>query len=161
VIYEDPRFTRDVDVVLVSARVGDPSTGRHFRHRGFLPSPEETLAAEALRPEGGHFNVIHRYTARRAEVYLAGEVPLHRWALDRVLRLPLGGEPISVAPIEYVIIRKLQYFRDSGSDRHLRDISMMLRLSGDTVDGPALDEWCRRLELTTWLERAEGFDPHR
>lgn len=71
----------------------------------------------------------------------------------------MEGGAISVAPIEYVIIRKLQYFRDSGSDRHLRDIAMMLRLSGDTVDSDALGEWCQRLDLTALLERAEGFNP--
>jgi len=161
VIYGDPRFTRDVDVVLVLAESGIHRLVTAFGTAEFYLPPEETLATEVRRLEGGHFPVIHHDTALRADVYLAGEVPLHRWALDRVLRLPLGGEPISVAPIEYVIIRKLQYFRDSGSDRHLRDISMMLRLSGDTVDGPALDEWCRRLDLTWWLEKAEGFDPHR
>lgn len=159
VIYGDPRFTRDVDVVLELGESGIQRFIAAFDTGDFYLPPEETLTDEVLRPEGGHFNVIHHDTALRADVYLAGHVPLHRWALDRVLRLPLGGEAISVAPIEYVILRKLQYFRDSGSDRHLRDISMMLRLSGDTVDRPALDDWCRRLELTAWLERAEGFDP--
>ncbi|MEQ9401723.1 MAG: hypothetical protein RJQ04_21330 [Longimicrobiales bacterium] len=111
------------------------------------------------RPEGGHFNVIHHDTALRADVYLAGEVPAHRWALDRVLRLPLGEETISVAPHRDVILRKLEYFRDSGSDRHLRDISMMLRLSGDAVDAPALEGWCRRFGVMSVLETARSFDP--
>lgn len=95
------------------------------------------------------------------DVYLAGDVRLHRWALDRALRLQMEGGAISVAPIEYVIIRKLQCFRDSGSDRHLRDIAMMLRMSGDTVETGALGEWCQRLELTALLEQAQGFDPQR
>jgi hypothetical protein len=159
VIYGDPRFTRDVDVVLELSESGIHRFIAAFDTGDFYLPPEEALTEEVLRSEGGHFNVIHHDTALRADVYLAGEVPLHRWALDRVLRLPLGGEAISVAPIEYVIVRKLQYFRDSGSDRHLRDISMMLRLSGDTVDRHALEEWCRRLELTALFERAERFDP--
>ncbi len=158
VIYGDPRFTRDVDVVLELGQSQIPGLLAAFGTDEFYLPPEEALTAEVMRPEGGHFNVIHHETALRADVFLAGDVPLHRWALDRVLRLPLGGGAISVAPIEYVIIRKLQYYRDSGSERHLRDISMMLRLSGDTVDRPQLEDWCRRLELTAWLVRAEKLD---
>lgn len=159
VIYGDPRFTRDVDVVLELGAAEIPALVGVFDAEEFYLPLEESLAEEVLRPEGGHFNVIHHETALRADVYLAGEVPLHRWALDRVLRLPLSGGTISVAPIEYVIIRKLEYFRDSRSDRHLRDISMMLRLSGDTVDTASLREWCTRLDLTALLEQAERFDP--
>lgn len=36
---------------------------------------------------------------------------------------------------------------------------MMLRFSGDAVDGNALDEWCRRLALTSLLEEVQGFNP--
>jgi hypothetical protein len=50
----------------------------------------------------------------------------------------VGGGNIWVAPIEYVILRKLEYFEQSGSDRHLRDVAMMLRISGDTVESGSL-----------------------
>ena len=36
---------------------------------------------------------------------------------------------------------------------------MMLRLSGDTVDSRALEEWCRRLELTALLEDGDHERP--
>lgn len=158
VIYGDPRFTRNVDVVLELSTAGLPEFISAFDPEDFYVPPEAALVEEVGRPEGGHFNVIHHDTALRADVYLAGEVPVHRWALDRVLRLPLGEETISVAPIEYVILRKLEYFRDSGSDRHLRDISMMLGLSGDAVDALALEGWCRRFGLMSVLETARSFD---
>ncbi|MBT8336567.1 MAG: nucleotidyl transferase AbiEii/AbiGii toxin family protein [Gemmatimonadetes bacterium] len=159
VIYGDPRFTRDVDIVVELNTSGIADFIGAFDSEDFYLPPPEVLEEEVGRPEGGHFNVLHHDTALRADVYLAGEVRLHRWALDRVVRLPVGATTISVAPIEYVILRKLQYFRDSGSDRHLRDISMMLRLSGDTVDRDALKEWCERLELEHLLETAARFDP--
>lgn len=159
VIYGDPRFTRDVDLVLEldAAAVSDLLAA--FDPGEFYLPPADVVSEEARRSEGGHFNIIHHDSALRADVYTAGEVVLHRWALDRLVRLPVGRGDISVAPIEYVILRKLQYYRDSGSDRHLRDIAMMLRFSGDAVDGDALIEWCGRLGLTSVLEQAEGFDP--
>lgn len=159
VIYGDPRFTRDVDLVLEldAERASDLLAA--FDPGEFYLPPVEVVSAEARRTEGGHFNIIHHDSALRADVYTAGDVALHRWALDRAVRLRVGAGEISVAPIEYVVLRKLQYYRDSGSDRHLRDIAMMLRFSGDAVDRDGLDEWCGRLGLTSWLEQADSFDP--
>jgi len=48
-----------------------------------------------------------------------------------------------LAPPEYVIVRKLEYFRDGGSDKHLRDIRGMLNISNEQIDRAALDEWIK------------------
>lgn len=48
-----------------------------------------------------------------------------------------------LAPPEYVIVRKLEYFRDGGSDKHLRDIRGMLNISSEQIDRAALDEWIK------------------
>lgn len=159
VIYGDPRFTRDVDVVMelrpgqIEALVGA------FDPVAFYVPPAEVLEAEASRREGGHFNVIHRETALRADIYLGGDDPLIRWAFDRRMRLRVGDTEIWVAPIEYVILRKLEYYKQSGSDRHLRDVAMMLRISGETVDRDATLHWARELDLQETLERAHQYSP--
>jgi hypothetical protein len=59
--------------------------------------------------------VIHRDTALRADVYVSGDDPLHAWALGNRVRIPVEGAEIWMAPIEYVILRKLEYFRRSGA----------------------------------------------
>ena len=64
-----------------------------------------------------------------------------------------------LAPIEYVIVRKLETFQASGSDRHLRDIAMMLQVSGDLVDPAVLEEWSIRQGVADVLDRARAFDP--
>lgn len=66
----------------------------------------------------------------------------------------MEGLAIWLAPLEYVIVRKLEYFRMSGSDRHMRDVAMMLRISGPLVDVGSLNEWCDRREVADLLERA-------
>ncbi len=158
VAYGDPRFTRDVDVVLAlpGRRVAD--FRRAFPEPDFYLPPPEVLAAEVARPEGGHFNVIHRDTALRADVYLVGGDPFHSWALARPHTLRLEAGQIRLAPIEYVIVRKLEYFRASGSDRHLRDIATMLEVSGDLVDQQALREWGARRGVLELLERTREFE---
>jgi hypothetical protein len=159
VIYGDPRFTRDVDVVLALPHDEIAALVAAFDPTTFYVPPLEALKEETARLEGGHFNVIHRETSLRADVYLAGDDPLIAWAFERRTRLRVGGVQISVAAIEYVILRKLEYYQQSGSDRHLRDVAMMLRISGETVDEAALTAWCERLELQEALELARRFSP--
>lgn len=159
VVYGDPRFTRDVDVVLALDATGVADLEESFAGDDFYVPPEETLLEEAARKRGGHFNVVHRDTALRADIYLAGDDPFHDWALGRRRRIEVDDLSIWVAPIEYVILRKLEYFRSSGSDRHLRDVAMMLRISGDLVDSDVLKTWSARMELEDVLEKAREYDP--
>lgn len=51
------------------------------------------------------------------------------------------------APPEYVIVRKLEYYREGGSEKHLRDIRSMLAVSGGQLDLTALNEWIGRRAL--------------
>jgi len=37
----------------------------------------------------------------------------------------VDGEPVHVAPLEYVIVRKLEFYREGGSEKHLRDIEAL------------------------------------
>lgn len=157
VIYGDPRFTRDVDVVMELQPAETEALVTAFDPVAFYVPPAEALEAETSRREGGHFNVIHRETALRADVYLTGDDPLIRWAFDRRMRLRVGDTEIWVAPIEYVILRKLEYYEQSGSDRHLRDVAMMLRISGETVDWDVMLEWAQRLDLQETLEQAQRY----
>lgn len=159
VIYGDPRFTRDIDVVLDLRPEHVSRLSAAFEGDAYYVPPLEVLREEAARSPAGHFNVIHRDTALRADVYLAGNDPLHRWAFERRLRLEGGDTEVWVAPLEYVVLRKLQYYRASGSDRHLRDVAMMLRVSGELLDTDAMARWLTELELADLYRLAEGFEP--
>lgn len=158
VVYGDPRFTRDVDVVLALDATGVADLEESFAGDDFYVPPEEALLEEVARERGGHFNVIHRDTALRADIYLAGDDPFHDWALGQRRRIEVDELSIWMAPIEYVILRKLEYFRSSGSDRHLRDVAMMLRISDDLVDSDALKTWSVRMELEDELDGAREYD---
>ena len=159
VIYGDPRFTRDIDLVL---ELRKPAAGlflEAFSPDDFYRPPLEALQEEILRPRHGHFNIIHRDTALRADVYLLGDDPLHAWAFDRRVRIPLEGETaIWLAPPEYVVIRKLEYHLESGSERHLRDVSAILKISGEQIDTLEVEKWVDRLGLEEEFRAARSFD---
>lgn len=48
--------------------------------------------------------------------------------------------PIYVAPPEYIIIWKLLFFREGGSEKHIRDIARILEVSAAQIDWSYLKE---------------------
>lgn len=59
----------------------------------------------------------------------------------------LQGEPVWVAPPEYVILKKLTYFQEGRSEKHLEDIRAMLDVSGESIDRGILVSWIQKLKL--------------
>src|SRR5438552_11526041 len=144
ILYGEPRLTHDVDFVvfLRSEDVGRLSEA--FPPADFYLPPLETIHAELAREQRGHFNLIHADTGFKADFYLAGREEFHAWAFRHARRMEYRGESVTVAPPEYVIIRKLEYFREGGAEKHLRDIRSMWSVSGDQIDRRALDDWMAR-----------------
>ena len=157
IVYGEPRLTHDVDLVAVLDRQHIARLPGAFPPDEFYCPPEEEIRLEAEREQRGHFNLIHHETGFKADVYLAGRDPLHAWALARARRIDVDGEPIVLAPPEYVILRKLEFFREGGSEKHLRDIRSILATSPDLIQRAELEELvaARGLE-EAWSRVAEG-----
>ena len=152
--YGEPRLTLDVDIVieLVASRVRDFVAA--FPIGDFYCPPEEVILVETRRESRGHLNVIHMASGFKADIYPIGRDALHAWGMARRLQMAFAGETVSLAPPEYVIVRKLEYYREGGSEKHLRDIAGMLQVSGDMVDQQAVDAWTQRLGLMEQWKRA-------
>jgi len=147
IVYGEPRLTNDLDLVVAmtpadAARVADALAADDT----YVP-PIEVLEVEAARRTHGHFNVIHGPTSLRADVYVAGDDPLHAWGLARRRIIVLADQEVSIAPPEYVIVRKLQYSAQGGGDRHLRDIRRMLDRALVPIDHAALEQFVSTLGL--------------
>lgn len=157
VVYGEPRFTRDIDLVIDLSERDARRFAAAWPIADFYVPPVEVIEEESRRPAGGHFNIIHHETAMRADVYLAAKDELNAWAFERRVARRVDEDEIFMAPIESVILNKLRYYQIGGSDRHLRDIRRMLRISGDLVNRPELEWWTVRLGLEKEWERAEAL----
>ena len=140
IVYGDPRLTNDLDVVLAMRPADAQRVASAFAAADTYVPPIEVLEIEAARRTHGHFNVIHGPTSLRADVFIAGDDPLHAWGLEGRRSLRVGAQDVWIAPPEYVIVRKLEYASQGGGDRHLRDIVRMRensRRSGVGAVSPA------------------------
>lgn len=125
-VYGEPRLTADIDIVLVLRLPDIPALRSAFPEAEYYVPPTETMRAAMDRATGGMFNLIHHQSQFKADLYLASRDPLHAWALENRRRIDLGGSGAWIAPPEYVIVRKLEFIREGGSDKHLRDIRFIL-----------------------------------
>ena len=144
-LYGEPRLTHDVDFIVFLRHEDIAPLRKIFPSPEFYVPPTEVIAAEISRESKGQFNVLHADTAFKADFYLTGRDELEAWGFRHKRKMNYLGEPIVAAPPEYVIVRKLEYFREGGSEKHLRDIRAMLAVSGDFIDQTALKNWIQKL----------------
>jgi hypothetical protein len=146
--YGEPRLTNDIDIVIELPVESVGILSKAFPLSEFYCPPEEVMIVEARRASRGHFNIIHHESGHKADIYMRGQDPLQAWGLERRSWLDLssaGG--IWLAPPEYVIVRKLEYFREGGSEKHVQDIQGILAVSGDQLDRASLTRWTEHLDL--------------
>ncbi|MEP6865598.1 MAG: hypothetical protein ABJE66_33570 [Deltaproteobacteria bacterium] len=139
ILYGEPRMTHDVDIVIALADRDIARFVAAFPLEEFYCPPDDVLAIEVRRGQRGHANLIHHASGFKADIYIAFD-ELHRWGLAHRRTIALDTLQMSVAPIEYVIVRKLEYFREGGSQKHVRDIRSMLAVS-DAIDRDALERF--------------------
>lgn len=146
-VYGEPRLTADIDVVLLLEARDIPALRTAFPDSEYYSPPDESLRESLHR--GGMFNLIHHASQFKADIYVAAGDPLHDWALGHRRRIDIGGTGAWIAPPEYVILRKLQFHREGGSDKHLRDIRFIL--AATPVDREFIEaEVLRRGMQETW-----------
>jgi hypothetical protein len=141
ILYGEPRLTLDLDV-LVDLRVKQIDRLLEvFPAEEFYVPPADVIRMEIARGHRGHMNLYYFLTGIRADIYLRSPDPLDAWALANPNRMEVAGGSMAVAPPEAVIIRKLEYFREGGSEKHVRDVQTMLAVQGSLQHRELMEQW--------------------
>ena len=156
IFYGEPRLTHDVDFVVFLNDRDAQRLAEVFPTPDFFFPPIETVLAEARRERNGHFNIIHNATGFKADMYLGGRDELNAWGFRMRRPIRFEDETVILAPPEYVIVRKLEYYREGSSEKHLRDIRSILTISELQLDLSVLKEWVQRLGLETEWRRVSS-----
>ena len=144
--YGEPRLTNDIDIV---AAIDE-------RHIGGLltafPADEfyisEDMVREAIHHHG-QFNIIHPASGLKVDVIIKKNTLFDISRFRRMQRIyPAESYQANFAAPEDVIIKKMEYYREGGSEKHLRDITGILKISGKLIDRDYISEWAQHLGLT-------------
>jgi hypothetical protein len=146
IAYGEPRLTNDIDIVvdLPLDRVADFCAG--FPDDEFYINP--TAVANAVRSRH-QFNVLHPASGLKIDFIILtdSEFDRSRRGRGRMLAV-LPDRTVSFASPEDVIVKKMLYYREGGSEKHLRDIAGVLRTQGEALDRGYLQTWVDRLGLS-------------
>ena len=153
IAYGEPRLTHDIDIVVELDRAQSGLLALKFPAPDFYCPPIEVIRIELARDCGGHFNIIHQESGFKADIYPVGRDPWSAWGLARTRQFVIEGVPMTLAPPEYVIVRKLEYFQEGGSEKHLRDIRSILRVSRALLDRAELEKWIQARHLEQSWQR--------
>lgn len=152
--YGEPRFTNDIDVVIDLPAGLVHQLCASFPAEAFYLSEESVLDAVVRRRQ---FNLIHPASGLKVDFIVARNDRFDRSRFSRSQRVELPSrQQAQFAALEDVILKKLQYFHLGGSEKHLRDIAGMLRVSGHLIDFKYLRRWAEELGLTEVLEELLG-----
>jgi len=156
-VYGAPRVTEDIDIVVDIKQTDISAMAEVYNPKDYYVPPAQVIALEARRPSRGHFNVIHMATGLKADLYLVGKDPLHLWAMANRRQVRAGKMSCYVAPPEYVIVRKLEFHIEGGSEKHIEDIRRLLAVSGQDIDRPWLEnELAKRGLSGMWAKISKG-----
>jgi hypothetical protein len=151
--YGEPRLTNDIDIV------ADLGPGHVAGLLKLFPGPEFYLSEEAVKGAlrgRKQFNIIHPSSGFKADIIIPkqNDFDAARFARVKRLRSSESAEANFSSP-EDVIVKKLDFYREGGSDKHLRDIAGMIKISGAMLDTAYIASWAAKLGLTEIWERVQ------
>jgi hypothetical protein len=77
--------------------------------------------------------------------------------MENIRTIDIEGLPVAFTPPEYLIIRKLEFFREGGSQKHLRDIASMLEESHSIINHAFLEHHLTQLGLEPQWQAAQAL----
>lgn len=149
-IHAVPRMTRDIDLVVAvtdSLLVKLPD---------LFPEEQYYLSQEAARQAATHhssFNLIHLATMIKVDIMVRKPNEYRILEFSRRQLHTIAGETIYTVSKEDLILSKLEWSRDSGSERQLSDVKSLLSTPHDRS---YLEQWASHLQLTDILTRVSA-----
>ena len=142
--YAQPRMTRDIDLVAELA-------GREAKAVAALFAPDYYVAeadvGRAIAGEG-MFNVLHLAKLGKLDFIVRKDPPYRRHEFGRRQRVRMPGFEAWIVGREDLILSKLAWAKDSGSEMQLRDVRALL---AGGADRKYLERWAGELSVTELL----------
>ena len=144
IIYGEPRMTHDMDIVINITPQDALKIESSFLIEKYYCPPLEVIKAELT--QRGQFNLIHHESGLKVDVMIRKNSPHSIEEFKRRHKVSfINNFEVYLAKPEDIIIKKLVFYREGRSAKHITDIRGML---GETpVDHDYLNKWIAELKL--------------
>lgn len=145
--YAQPRMTRDIDVVVELEHEGIQRLVAAFA-ADFYCDEDAVKRAVATRRL---VNLVHLESAYKVDLIVRKDSEYRQVEFQRRRRLFLGGVDIWLVAPEDLLLSKLVWARESGSELQLRDAATLVASVPD-LDWPYMSRWASTLGVARELE---------
>jgi hypothetical protein len=143
--YGEPRLTNDIDVVAQMKAAQIAELKKWFPVTDFYL---ETESVKDALDHSGQFNIIHPASGLKIDVIIRKPDAFDDSRFQRIRKLRTAEDAQgNFSSPEDIIIKKMDFYRQGGSEKHLRDIAGIIRISGQTLDFEYINQWVNRLNL--------------
>ena len=151
--YSRPRFTNDIDLVLQIRSNQVLDFEKAFNSEEYYCPPIEVLQDEINRR--GSFNLIHQESGIKIDIVMTKPTDFSRSEFGRRQKVELiPGFEAYIATPEDIIIKKLDFFREGGSEKHISDIREIF--SSTPINTEYVKTWCKNLGLENQLMKVNA-----
>ena len=147
--YAVPRMTRDIDIVVELSERDIGKFIQAFENDHYL---EPETVREAVKNKG-MFNLIHDQYIIKVDFVVRKDTLYRRKEFSRKKKIAVDGQDLYVVAPEDLILSKLEWAKDSGSEVQLRDVENLLR-SANGLDRRYLARWARKLGVESRYRKA-------
>lgn len=153
-IWGQPRFTADIDMVVKMTDF----------HKGIFADKVQALfpdgyidksQIESALKSVGQFNFIEPGSGLKIDFYIAKQNDFEKEAFRNSKNEDLGYKIKLISP-ENLILSKLIWYKEAGSDRHLEDIRSVLT-TRKNIDKKYLNSWVEKLGLEKVWEESQAL----
>lgn len=144
--YAQPRMTRDIDIVIALLLKDLEILPAVFGEEFYF---SEEAARGAVLGQSS-FNVIHNESLIKVDFIIRKREDYRLAEFERRRRIEVQGHPMWIVSKEDLILSKLDWARDSQSQRQLTDVENLLATGADLN---YLQAWSQKLNLTDMLIR--------
>jgi hypothetical protein len=144
-----PRATNDADIIIAPTRDQLDMLLKSLE-AGYYVSPE--AASDAMKT-CSMFNVIDNDLGWKADLIFRQDTPYQLSKFNRRRQVRLMGIDLWILSPEDVILSKLDWAKDSGSDLQFRDVFGVIKVQWDELDWDYLRHWAKELDVEENLEK--------
>ena len=143
--YATPRMTRDLDLVVALVEQDVETLVATFSGEFYL----DAVAARTAVATRRLFNLLHLESGIKVDFIVRKDSDYRQVEFGRRVRVAFAGVETWIASREDLMLSKLVWAQDTGSELQRRDVRALL---GESLDRDYLDKWATHLGVLTLLE---------
>lgn len=125
-VWGRPRFTADIDIIVELAPQKLDKLAEKLLRIDKVVYVDKFMMQRALERRG-EFNFIHPASGLKVDFWVLKDEPFSKEQIRRCIRKKIANVPVFFVSPEDLILSKLLWHKESGSDRQLEDVASVLR----------------------------------